>query len=69
MKKLLNIFQLIKRKQYIIQSSHEGLTTFHSGSVHSELIDICGGINIADLPFEDEGHGRGTDVSIEQIIK
>lgn len=58
-----------QKKTVYYASSPDGLTTYPSGSVHSELINICGGINVADFPFEGEGHGGGTDVSIEQIIK
>jgi iron complex transport system substrate-binding protein len=43
----------------------EGLTTDPSGSAHSELIDLVGGINIADVEIT-SGMGR-TEVSIEQL--
>jgi len=45
----------------------EGLETGPVGSSHSQLIDLCGGINVADLPSNDGG--RRVEVSIEQVIK
>ncbi|WP_269848860.1 ABC transporter substrate-binding protein [Methanosarcina horonobensis] len=38
-----------------------------SGSQHSQVIDICGGINVADCPLT-PGNGM-TQVSIEQVIE
>ncbi|MFV0441918.1 MAG: ABC transporter substrate-binding protein [Lachnospirales bacterium] len=43
-----------------------GLNTDPSGSEHSRLIDICGGINVADCEIK-SGYGR-TEVSMEQVI-
>jgi iron complex transport system substrate-binding protein len=43
-----------------------GLATDPSGSQHSQVIDICGGINVADCPLT-PGNGM-THVSIEQIM-
>jgi iron complex transport system substrate-binding protein len=43
-----------------------GLATDPSGSQHSQVIDICGGINVADCPLT-PGNGM-TQVSIEQIM-
>ncbi|SHI86086.1 ABC transporter substrate-binding protein [Parasporobacterium paucivorans] len=43
-----------------------GLNTDPSGSEHSRLIDLCGGINVADCEIT-KGYGR-TEVSMEQII-
>ena len=43
-----------------------GLTTDPSGSSHSELIDLCGGRNIADCAIT-PGMGM-TEVSMEQVI-
>lgn len=44
----------------------KGLMTDPSGSQHSQVIDICGGINVADCQLT-PGNGM-TQVSIEQII-
>jgi len=44
----------------------EGLWTDPEGSQHSQLIELCGGTNIADCPLT-PGYGR-TTVSMEQII-
>lgn len=43
-----------------------GLNTDPSGSPHSRLIDLCGGINVADCEIS-PGYGR-TEVSMEQVI-
>jgi iron complex transport system substrate-binding protein len=43
-----------------------GQATDPSGSQHSQVIDICGGINVADCPLT-PGNGM-TQVSIEQIM-
>ncbi len=43
-----------------------GLMTDPSGSQHSQVIDICGGINVADCPLT-PGNGM-TQVSIEQVM-
>lgn len=44
----------------------EGLWTDPSGSQHAELIDLCGGKNVADCVIT-PGYGR-TEVSMEQVI-
>lgn len=44
----------------------EGIFTDPKGSQHSQLIEICGGKNIADCKIS-PGYGQ-TEVSIEQII-
>lgn len=44
----------------------KGLTTDPSGSSHSELIDLCGGRNVADCAIT-PGMGM-TEVSMEQVI-
>ena len=44
----------------------KGLMTDPSGSQHSQVIDICGGINVADCPLT-PANGM-TPVSMEQII-
>ena len=43
-----------------------GLNTDPSGSNHSRLIDLCGGVNVADCEIT-PGYGR-TEVSMEQVI-
>ncbi|MDQ1313676.1 MAG: iron complex transport system substrate-binding protein, partial [Euryarchaeota archaeon] len=43
-----------------------GLATDPSGSQHSQVIDICGGINVADCTLT-PGNGM-TQVSIEQVM-
>ena len=44
----------------------KGLQTDPKGSFHSSLIELCGGINVAECPIK-KGYGR-TEVSIEQVI-
>jgi iron complex transport system substrate-binding protein len=44
----------------------KGLMTDPSGSQHSQVINICGGINVADCPLT-PGNGM-TQVSIEQVM-
>ncbi|AKB45574.1 iron ABC transporter substrate-binding protein [Methanosarcina vacuolata] len=44
----------------------EGLMTDPSGSQHSQVIDICGGINVADCPLTPVS--GMTQVSIEQVM-
>lgn len=44
----------------------KGLTTDPSGSQHSEVLDMVGGINVADVQVT-KGYGR-TPVSMEQIL-
>lgn len=44
-----------------------GLKTDPSGSSHAQLIDFCGGKNIADVQMK-PGMGQ-TDVSMEQVLK
>lgn len=43
-----------------------GLQTEPSGSVHTQLIDFCGGENVADVQIQG-GSGK-TDVSMEQVL-
>ncbi len=45
----------------------DGLHTDPAGSSHSQLIDLCGGINVADCEIT-PGYGR-TAVSIEQVME
>lgn len=44
----------------------QGLNTDPSGSPHSRLIDLCGGVNVARCDIS-PGYGR-TEVSMEQVI-
>jgi len=44
----------------------KGLMTDPSGSQHSQVIDICGGVNVANCPLN-QGNGM-TQVSIEQVM-
>jgi iron complex transport system substrate-binding protein len=43
-----------------------GLQTDPSGSSHSQLINLCGGINVAQVPVK-QGMGM-SDVSMEQVL-
>ncbi len=45
----------------------KGLETDPKGSRHTELIELCGGVNAADVQIM-RGYGR-TEVSAEQVIK
>lgn len=45
----------------------DGLKTDPSGSVHGQLIDFCGGNNVADVQIKG-GMGQ-TDISMEQVLK
>jgi len=56
-----------ERKTVYYANGPEGLETGPIGSSHSQLITLCGGINVADLPLNDGG--RRVEVSIEQVIK
>jgi iron complex transport system substrate-binding protein len=48
----------------------KGLKTDPSGSMHSQLIDLCGGVNVAKQPEVKLKQGNGmTDVSMEQVLK
>jgi iron complex transport system substrate-binding protein len=44
-----------------------GLQTDPNGSSHSQLINLCGGINVAQVPIK-QGMGM-SDVSMEQVLK
>lgn len=44
-----------------------GLQTDPDGSPHSQLINICGGINVADVPLK-QGNGL-SDVNMEQVLQ
>lgn len=54
-----------ERKRVYYARDSTGLMTNPSGSSHTQLIDICGGINVAEVPVT-----KGTvSVSIEQVLK
>mgnify|MGYP003741348773 FL=1 len=55
-----------KKKVYYAEGA-EGLQTEPTGSQHSQLIELAGGINIANVPLK-QGMGM-SDVSIEQVLK
>jgi iron complex transport system substrate-binding protein len=61
-----NISQDEKVTVYYAESS-TGLQTDPSGSMHSQLIDLCGGINVAQVPLKG-GMGM-SDVSMEQVLQ
>ncbi|AEG19368.1 ABC transporter substrate-binding protein [Methanobacterium paludis] len=44
-----------------------GLQTDPSGSVHGQLISLCGGINVADV--QEEGGAGHSTVSMEQVLQ
>jgi len=55
-----------KKKVYYAEGP-KGLMTDPKGSPHSQLIEICGGVNIAECPLKG---GRGmAEVSIEQVLR
>ena len=45
---------------------NNGLSTDPAGSAHTELIDMCGGLNVADISLA-KGYGM-IDVSMEQVF-
>lgn len=55
-----------KRVRVYYAEGPKGLMTDPSGSQHSQVIDICGAINVADCPLT-PGAGN-TPVSIEQVM-
>lgn len=55
-----------KRIKVYYAEGLEGLETDSKGSLHAELLDITGGINVADIQ-KTSGFGR-VSVSIEQLI-
>jgi iron complex transport system substrate-binding protein len=44
----------------------QGLETDSKGSIHTEVLEMAGGINVADIPLL-QGYGRAT-VSFEQLL-
>lgn len=55
-----------KRVRVYYAEGSKGVQTDPAGSEHSALIDLCGGINVADFPVP-SGQGSA-EVSMEQII-
>jgi len=55
-----------KRVKVYYAQGNEGLETDPKGSRHTEVLDLVGGINIADVEMQ-SGYGR-TRVSLEQIF-
>ena len=55
-----------KRVRVYYAEGNNGLSTDPSGSPHSQLIDICGGINVADCRLA-SGPGR-TAVTMESVL-
>lgn len=53
-----------KKRVYYARDS-TGLMTNPSGSAHTQLIDMCGGINVAQVPITKGSVG----VSMEQVLK
>ncbi len=56
-----------KKIRVYYAEEQDGLHTDPSGSSHSQLIDLCGGINVADCEIT-PGYGR-TAVTIEQVMQ
>ena len=55
-----------EKKTVYYAEGPEGLQTDPTGSQHSQLIELCGGINVADVPLK-QGYGM-SDVSMEQVL-
>ncbi len=54
-----------EKKRVYYARDNTGLMTNPSGSSHTQLIDMCGGINVAQVPITKGSVG----VSIEQVLK
>lgn len=55
-----------KKKKVYYAEGLKGLETDPKGSFHTEVLDLVGGINIADVPVQ-QGYGRA-QVSMEQLL-
>lgn len=55
-----------KHPRYYYAETDSGLFTEPNSSPRTNLIDLCGGINVAELQLS--GHFGRTEVSIEQVI-
>ena len=56
-----------EKKRVYYAEGPQGLMTDPKGSTHSQLIELCGGINVAKCPLK-KGMGM-REVSIEQVLK
>lgn len=54
-----------EKKTVYYAQGEDGLQTDPSGSAHAQLINLCGGINVADTEFE---NSSTTQVSLEQVL-
>jgi len=61
-----NIPQDQKVKVYYAEGA-AGLQTDPNGSPHSQLINLCGGVNVAQVPLK-QGNGM-SDVNLEQVLQ
>lgn len=55
-----------EKKRVYYAEGKDGLSTDGSGSTHSQLIDLCGGVNVAKLPTD--SNSSSVQVSIEQVM-
>ena len=67
-KLLLLYLQYLKIERVTVYYAEDtdGLETEPPGSVHAQLIDFCGGRNVADVQMN--GQNGETDVSMEQVF-
>lgn len=63
---IANFIQQEKRVKVYYAQTADGLQTDPAGSRHAKVLDIVGGVNVAEVPMKG-GYGR-TSVSIEQIL-
>lgn len=64
--KVVNIKDEDKVRVYYAEAA-QGLQTDPAGSTHTQVLDILGGINVADVKAT-SGYGRA-EVSVEQLVK
>lgn len=64
-KKIISIPEKDRPRTYYAEGA-DGLITDPVGSRHSQLIDVCGGINVANCPFS-KGPSR-TRVTMESVL-
>lgn len=65
-KKVAKIHREQRIRVYYAEGS-DGLQTDPHGSLHAEVLDYAGGINVADVPIKKRCYGR-SKVSMEQIM-
>jgi iron complex transport system substrate-binding protein len=65
-RKVINKIPMAKRIKVYYAEGQNGLETDPGNSRHAEVLDICGGINVARVPAQ-RGYGR-TGVSPEQLL-